>query len=423
MQQLWRDWIQVCATEDGATGFLILLSVIWIFGDQTTAHLCSTSLTIWTLKNNGLSNSRRRFFFEECWMDDGECHDIVALNRQSDMVGDTVGSVLGSLKRCGRFLDSWNHKKRNKLRRDLIEKRKKLKEACNMDKPASWRIINKLENQLDEALSTEEKYWQQRARVDWLRGGDRNSRFFHSKASGRRACNRIRGLTDVDGNWRGSRENMEKIISNYFTSIFTTSCPSQNDIDLVLEGVQPKLSRSLSHFLESSFTGEEIRRVVFEMCPSKVLGRYGFPASFYQRYWDTIGPNVVAACLDVLNGGAPVFETNKTVITLILKVQTPESMAEFRPISLCNVLYKIIAKVLTNRLRSVLGKIISENQYAFIPGRLIDDNTIVGLECLYRINKRKRKHGSMAIKLDMSKAYDRVEWIFIKNMMLKLGLS
>ncbi|KAK2636060.1 hypothetical protein Ddye_030852 [Dipteronia dyeriana] len=69
---------------------------------------------------------------------------------------------------------------------------------------------------------------------------------------------------------------------------------------------------------------------------------------------------------------------NKTIITLIPKVQTPESMAEFRPISLCNVLYKIIAKVLTNRLRSVLGEIISENQCAFIPGRLINDNTIVG---------------------------------------------
>ncbi|KAK2650963.1 hypothetical protein Ddye_018452 [Dipteronia dyeriana] len=353
----------------------------------------------------------------------GECQDIVASNWQSDMVGDTVGSVLGSLKRCGRFLDSWNHKKRSKLRQDLLEKRNVLKEACNKDKPASWRIINKLENQLDEALSTEEKYWQQRARVNWIRGGDRNSRFFHSKASRRRARNKIRGLTDVDGNWRDSREDMEKIISNYFTSIFTTSCPSQNDIDLILEGVQPKISRSLSRFLDSSFSGEEIYRVVFEMCPSKAPGEDGFPASFYQRYWDTIGLSVVAACLDVLNGRAPVFEMNKTVITLIPKVQIPESMVEFRSISLCNVLYKIIVKVLTNKLRSVLGEIISENQCAYIPGRLINDNTIVGFECLHMIKRRKRKHGSMAIKLDMSKAYGRVEWILIKNMMLKLGFS
>ncbi|KAK2665870.1 hypothetical protein Ddye_004444 [Dipteronia dyeriana] len=117
----------------------------------------------------------------------------------------------------------------------------------------------------------------------------------------------------------------------------------------------------------------------------------------------TIGKDVTNVCLEVLNKGRRMDDINSMVITLIPKMQSPRSMGVYRPISLCNV--------------------ISEAQCAFIPGRLISDNTIVDFECLSRIKRRKRKIGSMAIKLDMSKAYDRVEWGFIEQMMGKMGFS
>ncbi|KAK2655696.1 hypothetical protein Ddye_008748 [Dipteronia dyeriana] len=96
-------------------------------------------------------------------------------------------------------------------------------------------------------------------------------------------------------------------------------------------------------------------------------------------------------------------------------------MTDFHPISLCRVIYKIIAKTISNRLRGVLGQIISETQCAFIPSRMISDNMIMGFECLHILKKRKRKKGSLALKLDMSKAYDRVEWCFVEQMMIKMG--
>ncbi|KAI9157818.1 hypothetical protein LWI28_028552 [Acer negundo] len=98
-------------------------------------------------------------------------------------------------------------------------------------------------------------------------------------------------------------------------------------------------------------------------------------------------------------------------------------MGDYRPISLCSVLYKIITKAMTNRLRGVMGEIISETQCAFIPRRMISDNTTVGFECISRLKRRKGKKGSMTLKLDMSKAYDRVEWGLIERMVVKLGLS
>lgn len=89
-------------------------------------------------------------------------------------------------------------------------------------------------------------------------------------------------------------------------------------------------------------------------------------------------------------------------------------LKEYRPISLCNVIYKIIAKLLANRLKRVLDKIISPSQSAFVPGRLITDNVILGFKCIHAFkNKRSGKEGVVALKLDMSKAYDRVKWIYI----------
>jgi hypothetical protein len=137
-----------------------------------------------------------------------------------------------------------------------------------------------------------------------------------------------------------------------------------------------------------------------------------------------VGERVKEEVLAVLNGSAMPDGWNDIVIVLIPKTSSLEMLKDLRPISLCNVVYKLVSKVLANRLKLVLPKIISPSQSAFVPGRLITDNVLLAYELTHYLNQRKwRKMGVDAIKLDMSKAYDRVEWSFLEKMMSRLGFS
>lgn len=112
----------------------------------------------------------------------------------------------------------------------------------------------------------------------------------------------------------------------------------------------------------------------------------------------------------MLNGKSTHAPMNHTYIALVPKIEKPKKVSDFRPISLCNVIYRIMAKTITNRLKTILHQIISPTQSAFIPNRLITDNIIIGYECLHKIRHNKgKKQCLVALKLDISKAYDRVE--------------
>ena len=109
---------------------------------------------------------------------------------------------------------------------------------------------------------------------------------------------------------------------------------------------------------------------------------------------------------------------------MIPKVKSPENITEFRPISLCNVIYKLISKVLANRLKVVLPTVVSENQSAFQAGRVITDNILMAFETLhYMKNHQSGKSGFMALKLDMSEAYDCVEWSYLERIMRRMGFD
>ena len=144
-----------------------------------------------------------------------------------------------------------------------------------------------------------------------------------------------------------------------------------------------------------------------QMAPLKEPGPDGMLPLFYQHFWSTVNHDFTSSILSWLNSGTIPFPLNHIFITLVLKINSPEYAHQFRPINLCNVLYKIYSKVLANRLKQILPSIITEHQSAFIQERLILDNILVAFETLHNMKKYKgASYRYMALKLDMSKAYD-----------------
>ncbi|KAA3449628.1 reverse transcriptase [Gossypium australe] len=239
-------------------------------------------------------------------------------------------------------------------------------------------------------------------------------------AGQRHTRNRINELEDENGNKASTTDDMLKIASDYFEKLFFASEAGIDDRIFGL--VEKRVMECMNANLTKPFSEEEVCNVVKSMPALKAPGIDGFAAIFFQRYWHIIGTDIVGYCLDILNGQREVSDLNKTCIVLISKLDKPKNMSQFRPISLCNVIYKFIAKVMVIRMSDILGDCINESQGAFIPGRLISDNVLIAYEVLHSLKMKKSgRKGNFALKLDMSKAYDQVEWNFLAGMMKSLG--
>ena len=154
---------------------------------------------------------------------------------------------------------------------------------------------------------------------------------------------------------------------NYFQALFKKEASSEPG-STIPNGF-PGLRDDHRRMLMQSITRDEIRDALFDMNPFKSPGKDGFHVGFYQKTWDIVGPSMCDLVFQFLNTGVLPDGLNETILTLIPKVLHPENISQFRPISLCNVGYKLITKTLTNRLKHLMPSLISQNQCSFVPRR------------------------------------------------------
>lgn len=359
--------------------------------------------------------------FEARWLEEEECSERVeeawgkAIRGGGVSLMEIQSRVLGELWQWDREVLGVLEKRVKNAKRELERIRRASISQGHINKEHLLRY--KLERLLDQ----QHVYWKQRAHSTWLAKGDRNTKFFHAQASERKRRNALSKLKD-EGGGVVEGKHLKNFIANQYQKLFLSTAGSQDDE--VLDCVQAKVTQEMNDNLAAPFSSDEIWGALKDMGELKAPGADGMPVVFYRKFWSLAGEKVKEEVLDVLNGAAMPEGWNDTVIVLIPKTKSPENLKDLRPISLCNVVYKLISKVLANRLKLVLSEIISPSQSAFVPGRLITDNVLLAYELTHYLRQRRwGKQGVAAIKLDMSKAYDRVEWSFLQKIMLKLGFT
>ena len=162
---------------------------------------------------------------------------------------------------------------------------------------------------------------------------------------------------DTEGRWVEDIKDVAGVAVQYFNHLFSRGPCSR--IEECIEAIPHKVTSEMQQILTDEFNEDEIKATLFQMGPTKAPGPDGMNALFYQKFWHIVSDTVVSAVLEFLNNGHMMPELNHTHIVLIPKIKNPAKMFDFRPISLCIVIYKIIAKVLANRLKQVLPHIIA----------------------------------------------------------------
>lgn len=332
-----------------------------------------------------------------------------------------LSSVIEKLNACWRKIIQWTKDRNRKANQVINDSKIALDSALSSPTP-DLPLIERLEKTLTEAYKEEEQFWLQRSRIQWLKNGDRNTGFFHAATRTRRMQNSLSVIEDSSGTEFYEEEDIVTVITNYYQDIFTTK--SVGDFSAIHDLLPCKVTADMNAYLTKIPSVQEIKEATFSINSGKAPGPDGFSSKFYQAYWHIVGDDVTREVLRFFETSRLDPQQNETHIRLIPKGTSPRQVADYRPIALCNTHYKIIAKVLTRRLKQFLPQLISKSQSAFVSGRAIADNVLITHETLHFLRTSEaKKYCSMAVKTDMSKAYDRIEWNFLNMVLNKLGFD
>lgn len=284
---------------------------------------------------------------------------------------------------CGHKLRLWGKTKFGNLNQKISLIQRSISEINNQITSQESRAeLHEMESHLNQLLDLQEHYWHQSAGTDWLAGGDRNTSYFYRRANRKKQKNFIRGILSSDNLWISEPNQVSSLLKNYFQNLFISTSPSEDIIEQAKHYILNCISPVIAESLDASFSADEVKNASFDMKPWKAPGPDGFHAVFIQNQWSLIGNLNSKVCLGILNEGHSYGNLNQTNVILIPKIPSPSRVEHFPSISLCNVLAKVLEKMLANRLKGILPLFIFQEQSAFVPGRQILDNVMISFECL-----------------------------------------
>jgi len=273
---------------------------------------------------------------------------------------------------------------------------------------------------LTRAMNCQDQFWREKARNQSFIHGDRNTAYFHRISRIKSAAKPISFLLNGDVRISDQRE-IENHVVSYFQGIFAT----HNDCgtnDLIDKTVPTLVTVEENNMLTLMPAVDEIKKAVFDMNADGAPGPDGFGGYFYQHFWDIVAADVVSSVQEFFCTGVIIPNLNSNILVLIPKIPGAASMTDFRPIALANFQFKIITKILADRLAIICMRIISPHQRGFVRDHNIADCVILASEMINLLTK-KQFCGNIAIKVDIRKVFDTLDWEFLIAVLNKFGFS
>ncbi|XP_074277279.1 uncharacterized protein LOC141600921 [Silene latifolia] len=283
-------------------------------------------------------------------------------------------------------------------------------DLCNAERECAQDLVN-----LTKARNS---FLAQRAKENWVKNRDENTAFFHASIKRRRAHNRVYHIKDKEGKLCTTPQGIKNAFEEYYIGLIGSS----KEVTPVHKGVIRSgkcLTDEHKEILTRFVTDDEIKTAMFSIPGTKAPGPDGYSSQFFKDSWAIVGKDICTAVRNMISSGKVLKEANNTTLTLIPKVEVPDSVTHFRPIACCNTVYKCMAKVLCSRLSCILPDIIHPSQSAFVAGRDIVGNILI-CQDLIKLYNRNICSPRIMMKIDLQKAYDSIEWSFLHEMLVHL---
>ncbi|KAJ9697075.1 hypothetical protein PVL29_009023 [Vitis rotundifolia] len=364
------------------------------------------------LEGGGLKRGPSPFRFENMWLEKEGFKDKIKKWWGSLKFTGTSSYILDAkLRALKNILKIWN-----KEEFGLIETKKgdALRQVEFWDEKEKHAALNLEECEARNEARESYKSW---SRELWLKEGDNNTRYFHRMANAHGRRNWLSKLK-VDGCWHSEENNLKNSVVEAFQKLYSEDEGWRPSIDGLSFSV---LGSSEAEGLEIPFSKGEVFVALSDLGKDKAPGPDGFTMAFWLFCWDVVKAEIMGFFRDFYDRDRFVKSLNATFLVLVPKKGDAEDLKDFRPISLVGSLYKLLAKVLANRIKKVMGKVISEPQNAFVEGRQILDAVLIANEAVD--SRLKSNQGGVMCKLDIEKAYDHVCWNFLLAVLKRMGFG